>query len=524
MINSITNSFSANAATMLRSRAADTPASVTRSATPPASIASDFKAKFAELANDPAKFNNLLATSFGNSYDAATAESLRKAALNGDFSWLPEVRYLDNSAMNGAAGAYDQASHTIYINSAIKGDPALEQQVFNEEAGHHLDATLNHGIDSPGDEGEIFRRLLSGENLSVSQLTELRSTNDHNTAIVDGKSVAVENFSLGKIFKSIGNAISSVVKPITSAIGSIVSPITSVLGSMVSPITSLLGNVLKPITNVIGDGLDKVKDFLKPVLNFLKPVLSIGLPIASFFFPPLAAASGVFSSILGGASGLFGSVIGGAGGVLGNLAAGATGIFGNLAGSASGLLGSLAGKATGFLGNIFGESGIISNMMGGATSLAGKLFGSASGVFNNLVGTAANQFGGLIDGAQNVLGNAFQNGATGLFNSAIQKAGAGGNSILQYLSSLITKGADAANPLADLAKYGVNYLKNKAGSLFSNFAIKHWSSTIESVQQYIKHVLGMNVDLVGKGRKAVTSFVGSLLSKVGGYFGIGQTA
>ena len=73
---------------------------------------------------------------------------------------------------------------TVLINESL--DPSLAASTFVEEAGHHLDTKLNTQ-DTQGDEGELFRRILSGEKLSPTQVADIRAENDKGIIKVDGK-------------------------------------------------------------------------------------------------------------------------------------------------------------------------------------------------------------------------------------------------------------------------------------------------------------------------------------------------
>ncbi len=158
---------------------------------PTGDVTAAFKQEFAAAASDPAAFHALLQSSFGDSYDRTAAEELRQQALRGDFSWLPDVRFVDGETLQGANGAYDAASGTVLLNADLLGNTALLSRTYAEEVGHHLDTLLN-GSDAVGDEGEIFRRLLFGEKLSATQLATIRAENDHGTIVVDGKELQVE--------------------------------------------------------------------------------------------------------------------------------------------------------------------------------------------------------------------------------------------------------------------------------------------------------------------------------------------
>src|SRR6185503_1007552 len=104
---------------------------------------------------------------------------------------LPPVQFVSRETLQGGNGAYNQADGVIYIAEDLKNDPAKMQSVFIEEAGAHLDAMLNKS-DTAGDEGELFRRLMSGEKLSSTEIAAIRAENDHGVITVNGKKVEVE--------------------------------------------------------------------------------------------------------------------------------------------------------------------------------------------------------------------------------------------------------------------------------------------------------------------------------------------
>jgi hypothetical protein len=149
--------------------------------------------QLADLAADPKRFCDVLAKAFGPDYDRDAGERLRKQILAGDTSWLPKIEFASREQLGGARGAYAAETGTVYINRDIRS-PKRAAEVLLEEAGHHIDTLLNRR-DAAGDEGEIFRRLVVGETLSDETLADLRAENDHGTMQIDGKRVAVENWS-----------------------------------------------------------------------------------------------------------------------------------------------------------------------------------------------------------------------------------------------------------------------------------------------------------------------------------------
>jgi len=115
---------------------------------------------------------------------------------DGDFSGLPPIVLLPGSLMPGAAGAYAISTGTIYLNQDWLAGASAAQAiaVLTEELGHHLDGLLN-AVDTPGDEGELFARMLTEKGLSDS-LAALRRQNDNNIVTNKGARISVENASI----------------------------------------------------------------------------------------------------------------------------------------------------------------------------------------------------------------------------------------------------------------------------------------------------------------------------------------
>ncbi len=262
-----------------------------------------FRQQFADWAKDPAKFKAMMSRVFGPNHDTAQAESLRQRALNGDFSWMPKVRFVSNAALNGAEAGYDNASKTVLMNEDLLRDPAKAASVFVEEAGHHLDNLLNT-VDSKGDEGELFRRIIGSEHVSAEEEARIRSFQDLGTAVVDGKTVQVENFfgKLKKAFKKIGGAFK---KGFTK-----------------------LGGAMKKIGGAIKKGLRKIGKFIGPVLklfNRIAPFLSVAALAIPGIGPVIAGVMKIATPIAAALNGdlkgaLAGLVPGGVGGALGKVA------------------------------------------------------------------------------------------------------------------------------------------------------------------------------------------------------------
>jgi len=301
-------------------------------------VTSAFEQEFAAKATNKEEFDAFMQQVFGDSYDKDLAEQYRQQALAGDFSFLPEVQYVDAEVLGGANGAYNAEEGVVYINKDL--DPATAAQTFVEEAGHHLDAQLNTS-DTQGDEGEMFRRVLAGEQLTSQQVAEIRNENDMGTITVDGKEVQVEFWNPFKAVadaaKAVGNAVVDGAKAVgnavvdgAKAVGNAVVDGAKAVGNAVVDGAKAVGNVVvagvKATAGVISAGaqalgniavgfgqaaIDAASDVAKGVFNGIKAVGSGIWDAAKDVGLGLWEATGGFvSNLLKGRIGeAFGSVV-----------------------------------------------------------------------------------------------------------------------------------------------------------------------------------------------------------------------
>ena len=136
---------------------------------------------------------NILETAFGKSKSKGSVENLI-TKLTITRNW-PSLKILSGLEIKGSLGAYNAEKQTIYLSADFlretESRPELIAKVILEELGHHIDATINK-IDSSGDEGAIFSKLVFGEELSKEQLEILKQENDFNLLNIEGKSLLVE--------------------------------------------------------------------------------------------------------------------------------------------------------------------------------------------------------------------------------------------------------------------------------------------------------------------------------------------
>jgi Domain of unknown function (DUF4157) len=185
-----------------------------------AEIQERFQQQFSAVAGDKQKFDELMRQTYGSGYDATAAEGFRQKALGGDYSWLPSVEFRSDSTLSGGNGAFDASQNKVLINERFLGDPDRAAAIYSEEVGHFLDTQVNKR-DTVGDEGEMFRRLLSGENLTAAQRTAIQNDNDHGVITLDGKQTEVEFSIFDDIWggvKKVGGAIVNGAKAVGGAI------------------------------------------------------------------------------------------------------------------------------------------------------------------------------------------------------------------------------------------------------------------------------------------------------------------
>jgi len=331
-----------------------------------ADITRQFQSRFQDNASDPEAFHSLMQQSFGDQYDKAAADDIRQQTLKGDFSWMPDIKLVDEATLTNTSGpqagatglgAYSKDNDTIYLSrELLASDPAKAEEILTEEVGHALDARINLS-DAAGDEGNIFSRLSHGEEISTSELNELRSENDSGTIMVEGREVEVE-FFLKKAFKKIKKGIKKVGKAIKKGVKKV-------------------GETIKKGFDVVKDA---VSDHWKAIKKGFKKIMESELVgkimmVAQFIPIPVVQVAVRVYNIAKAAYGVYQGVKHGS---LAMIAGGVAGV----AGGAAGL-----GKAIGATGNWVNTAAKVANVAKGV--------GAAHQVIaeKNLVGensTAAN--------------------------------------------------------------------------------------------------------------------------------------
>jgi hypothetical protein len=148
------------------------------------------------VAADEQRWDAIMATAFGASYDRGLADLYRLRIVADDFSWQPVVHLLPAGTLGQAGAAYAASEQAVFIDESVA--ERSRAFLFLEEIGHHLDARIGQA-DAAGDEGAIFRRMVLGDNPTERELAALRAEDDHGTLTWHNMDLAVEYWSWGAV-------------------------------------------------------------------------------------------------------------------------------------------------------------------------------------------------------------------------------------------------------------------------------------------------------------------------------------
>jgi hypothetical protein len=149
--------------------------------------------KLQRIATSP-HFQQLMQSIFGNHINIEKLHEIGNNWQTGDFSTLPlieareEVIFPTNT-MGAFAGEIDK----IYLSQKLITHSESREiaDTILEEIGHGLDKQLNQQ-DTPGDEGQLFTAIITGQHLNNEQIAAIQAEDDSTTIFVDGQSLSVE--------------------------------------------------------------------------------------------------------------------------------------------------------------------------------------------------------------------------------------------------------------------------------------------------------------------------------------------
>lgn len=151
------------------------------------------------VASNSENFLPTVAPIFGKSEDLGELQTVVERWTLNDFSQLPPIEILPNDLMNGANAAFSEETSTIYISSEYFSQDFSNPDVATgatgfllEEVGHFVDALINPGSDTAGDEGELFSATLMQLPLSSTDKQLINLEEDSGFVTIDNQEIAVE--------------------------------------------------------------------------------------------------------------------------------------------------------------------------------------------------------------------------------------------------------------------------------------------------------------------------------------------
>jgi RHS repeat-associated protein len=148
-------------------------------------------------------FVSKMELAFGNGFDLQSSNS--KTLLDSLTKYKPVPFEILPSGQIQAKGAF--GGNKIYLSEALldpeTANPQTAVNVLLEEMGHYLDSQIN-AVDTPGDEGAIFAKLVQNQPFATGELDTLQAENDsarltlreRGVLTVNGQEIEVEQASL----------------------------------------------------------------------------------------------------------------------------------------------------------------------------------------------------------------------------------------------------------------------------------------------------------------------------------------
>jgi hypothetical protein len=106
---------------------------------------------------------------------------------------VPHFQIVADADMGGALAAYSSEYESIFVSdSLLVGDQDVLTGALIEEIGHHIDNIVNFGVDTQGDEGELFAAAVQGIKLNDVDTSLINVETDLGVVNVNGSEVVVE--------------------------------------------------------------------------------------------------------------------------------------------------------------------------------------------------------------------------------------------------------------------------------------------------------------------------------------------
>ncbi|NES98142.1 MAG: CHAP domain-containing protein [Desertifilum sp. SIO1I2] len=140
-------------------------------------------------------FAKVMHITFGNQFDTETVKTLLQDLTEGSSQHFPSIEIVPQAQLQGASGAFDSLNGKIYLAGEFVAQNTQNldaiASVVLEEVGHAIDSKINT-IDTPGDEGELFAKLVRGETLMPPEVLAIQAEDDTATLEIKDQFIAVE--------------------------------------------------------------------------------------------------------------------------------------------------------------------------------------------------------------------------------------------------------------------------------------------------------------------------------------------
>ncbi|MDJ0846494.1 hypothetical protein [Crocosphaera sp.] len=118
---------------------------------------------------------------------------------------FPEIEIVGKKEIGEANGAFTQADSRIYIAREFLAENidniSLIVSVLLEEFGHFIDKKLHLNLDTNGDEGELFAAIVTGKELTDTEIQLIKQEDDSAIVTINGQTLELEqaNYNLSLI-------------------------------------------------------------------------------------------------------------------------------------------------------------------------------------------------------------------------------------------------------------------------------------------------------------------------------------
>lgn len=207
--------------------------------------------------------------------DTRQVENLRQSALDGDFTWLPDIQWMDanklpnsNLGLSSMRGAYSSENDTVYLSrQLLSEDPTHSARVLTEEIGQAIGQRINNA-ETPRVQGELFSTLLYGDKLTLARIQALKPEHINNAVEFENQQSQVK----GNIFSSAFDIIKSEFDRLVDKVKGAFKKLGKYLNDAQDYVTDLLENtvgVIKDAGDLLGNTINAFSEVTQDVVNAL---------------------------------------------------------------------------------------------------------------------------------------------------------------------------------------------------------------------------------------------------------------